>query len=46
MIFDVAVATASGQQRRNAAQLDGSQSFQNLNGPAGIVSAKTSLGCR
>jgi hypothetical protein len=28
MIFDVAVAAASGQQRRNAAGLDGGQSFQ------------------
>jgi hypothetical protein len=28
MIFDVAVAAASGQQRRDAAQLDGGQSFQ------------------
>jgi hypothetical protein len=26
-IFDVAVATASGQQRRDAARLDGGQSF-------------------
>jgi hypothetical protein len=26
-IFDVAVAAASGQQRRDAAQLDGGQSF-------------------
>jgi hypothetical protein len=28
MIFDIAVAAASGQQRRDAARLDGGQSFQ------------------
>jgi hypothetical protein len=28
MIFDVAVAAASGHQRRDAAQLDGGQLFQ------------------
>jgi hypothetical protein len=28
MIFDVAVAAASGQQHRDAAQMDGGQLFQ------------------
>jgi hypothetical protein len=28
MIFDIAVAAASGQQRRDAARLDGGQLFQ------------------